>query len=73
MANSPAVCCAYECLRIVNYLSHATLVDIQTLLILGNVLSNNMNAGVAWSLLGIPPPRISNAVFPILMINRTDY
>jgi hypothetical protein len=29
------------------------LIDIQNLLVLGNVLSNNMNAGVAWSLLGI--------------------
>jgi hypothetical protein len=46
------VCCAYECLRIVNYLSHSTIVDIQCLLVLGNVISNNMNAGVAWALLG---------------------
>jgi hypothetical protein len=46
------VCCAYECLRIVNYLSHSTIVDIQNLLVLGNVISNNMNAGVAWALLG---------------------
>ncbi|KAF2120319.1 hypothetical protein BDV96DRAFT_567048 [Lophiotrema nucula] len=47
------VCCAYECLRIVNYLSHSTPFDIQNLLILGNVISNSMNAGVAWSLLGL--------------------
>ncbi|KAF2430302.1 hypothetical protein EJ08DRAFT_589314 [Tothia fuscella] len=47
------VCCAYECLRIVNYLSHSTIVDIQNLLVLGNVISNNMNAGVAWALLGL--------------------
>jgi hypothetical protein len=46
------VCCAYECLRIVNYLSHSTIVDIQNLVVLGNVISNNMNAGVAWALLG---------------------
>ena len=52
--NILTVCCAYECLRIINYLSHSTLVDIQNLLLLGNVISNNMNAGVAWSLLGIP-------------------
>lgn len=49
------VCCAYECLRTINYLAHSTLIDIQNLLILGNVISNNMNAGVAWSLLGISP------------------
>jgi len=47
-----AVCCAYECLRIINYLSCSQLEDIQNLLVLGNVLSNNMNAGVAWALLG---------------------
>lgn len=46
------VCCAYECLRIINYLSHSNLYDVQNLLVLGNVISNNMNAGVAWSLLG---------------------
>jgi hypothetical protein len=48
------VCCAYECLRFVNYLSRSTVVDIQNLLVLGNVISNNMDAGVAWSLLGTP-------------------
>jgi hypothetical protein len=47
------VCCAYECLRIVNYLSCADQQDIQTLLIIGNVLSNNMNPGIAWALLGM--------------------
>lgn len=47
-----AVCCAYECLRIINYLSCAQLDDIQNLLVLGNVISNSMNAGVAWALLG---------------------
>lgn len=46
------VCCAYECLRIVNYLSCCQLDDIQNLLVLGNVISNSMNAGVAWALLG---------------------
>jgi len=47
------VCCSFECLRLVNYLSNASLEVIQTMLILGNVLSNAMNAGVAWSLLGL--------------------
>lgn len=47
------VCCSFECLRFTNFLSHATLENIQTLLILGNVISNNMNAGVAWSLMGL--------------------
>jgi len=47
------VCCSFECLRFTNFLSHANLQNIQTLLILGNVISNNMNAGVAWSIMGI--------------------
>lgn len=47
------ICCSFECLRFTNFLSHATLESIQTLLILGNVISNNMNAGVAWSLMGL--------------------
>ncbi|KAF2271230.1 uncharacterized protein EI97DRAFT_463019 [Westerdykella ornata] len=47
------ICCSFECLRFTNFLSHATLETIQTLLIIGNVLSNNMNAGVAWSLMGL--------------------
>jgi hypothetical protein len=47
------VCCSFECLRFTNFLSHATLENIQTLLILGNVISNNMNAGVAWTLMGL--------------------
>lgn len=47
------VCCAYECLRIINYLSNANILDIENLLVLGNVISNNMNAGVTWSLLGM--------------------
>jgi hypothetical protein len=51
--DASVVCCAYECLRLVNYLSRSTLPDIQNLLVLGNVISNNMDAGVAWSLLGI--------------------
>lgn len=47
------VCCSFECLRLTNFFSHPSLETIQTLLILGNVISNNMNAGVAWSLLGL--------------------
>ncbi|KAL9092187.1 MAG: hypothetical protein Q9159_000946 [Coniocarpon cinnabarinum] len=46
-------CCSFECLRLVNYLSNASVDVVQTLLILGNVLSNTMNAGAAWVLLGM--------------------
>jgi hypothetical protein len=47
------ICCSFECLRFTNFLSQPTLETIQTLLILSNVISNNMNAGVAWALLGL--------------------
>ncbi|KAE9970453.1 hypothetical protein EG328_006280 [Venturia inaequalis] len=47
------VCCSFECLRLTNFLSNPSLENIQTLLILGNVISNTMNAGVAWALLGM--------------------
>ena len=47
------VCCSFECLRLINYFAHSNLEDIQNLLVLGNVISNNMNAGVAWSLMGL--------------------
>jgi hypothetical protein len=47
------VCCSFECLRMTNFLSNPSLENIQTLLVLGNVISNTMNAGVAWSLLGM--------------------
>ena len=53
LTSSVFVCCGFECLRLINYFAHANLDDIQNLLVLGNVISNNMNAGVAWSLLGI--------------------
>jgi hypothetical protein len=29
------------------------MLDLQNLLVLGNVISNNMDAGVVWSLLGM--------------------
>lgn len=47
------ICCAMECARFTNFLSRAKLETIQTLLVVQNVLSNNMNAGTAWSLLGL--------------------
>ncbi|PGH04992.1 hypothetical protein AJ80_08419 [Polytolypa hystricis UAMH7299] len=47
------VCCSYQCLRMTNFLSQPTLEAIQTLLIIGNVLSYNMNPGVSYILLGM--------------------
>ncbi|KAG8623289.1 hypothetical protein KVT40_008265 [Elsinoe batatas] len=47
------VCCSFECLRFTNFLSVPTLESIQALLVLGNVISNNMNAGTSWNLIGL--------------------
>lgn len=46
------VCCSYQCLRMTNFLSHPTIEAIQTLLVIGNVLSYNMNPGISYVLLG---------------------
>jgi hypothetical protein len=47
------VCCSYQCLRMCNFVSQPTLEAMKTLLIIGNVLSYNMNPGVSYVLLGI--------------------
>lgn len=46
------VCCSYQCLRMTNFLSQPTIEAIQTLLVIGNVLSYNMNPGISYVLLG---------------------
>ena len=48
-----AVCCAYQALRMANFLTHPSLNAIQTFLIVGNVLSYNMNPGVSYIFLGL--------------------
>lgn len=50
------VCCSYQCLRMTNFLSQPTIEAIQTLLVIGNVLSYNMNPGISYVLLGKPFP-----------------
>lgn len=47
------VCCSYQCLRMTNFLSQPSVEAIQTLLVIGNVLSYNMNPGVSYVLLGM--------------------
>ncbi|KAL1967194.1 hypothetical protein VTN77DRAFT_3485 [Rasamsonia byssochlamydoides] len=47
------VSCSYQCLRNGNFLSRPTVEAIQTLLILGDVLSYNMNPGVAYVTFGM--------------------
>ncbi|PYH96076.1 fungal-specific transcription factor [Aspergillus ellipticus CBS 707.79] len=47
------VSCSYHCLRMLNYVSQPSVEVIQTLLIIGSVLSYNMNAGASYTLLGM--------------------
>jgi hypothetical protein len=51
-----SVCCSYQCLRMCNFVSQPTLEAMKTLLIIGNVLSYNMNPGVSYVLLGTVDP-----------------
>ena len=51
-SNTTPVCCSYQCLRSTNFMSRPSIEAIQTLLIIGNVLSYNMNPGVSYILLG---------------------
>lgn len=51
-ADLDTVSCAYQCLRMLNYVSQPTVEVIQILLIISNVLSYNMNAGASYTLLG---------------------
>ncbi|KAJ5919856.1 hypothetical protein N7454_009691 [Penicillium verhagenii] len=53
MLTFDAVSCAYQCLRMLNYVSQPTVEVIQILLIISNVLSYNMNAGASYTLLGM--------------------
>ncbi|OAP55451.1 hypothetical protein AYL99_10424 [Fonsecaea erecta] len=47
------VCCAYECLRSTNYLGYPTLFDVQTMLVIADVMANSLDAGVAWCFEGL--------------------
>ncbi|RMZ80316.1 hypothetical protein DV738_g2883, partial [Chaetothyriales sp. CBS 135597] len=46
-------CCSYQALRMSNFLTHPCLETIQASLIISNVLSYNMNPGVAYIFLGM--------------------
>lgn len=52
-ADGRAVSCAYQCLRMLNYVSQPSVEVVQILLIIGNVLSYNMNAGASYTMLGM--------------------
>ncbi|RVX66451.1 hypothetical protein B0A52_09681 [Exophiala mesophila] len=47
------ICCSYQALRMSNFLTHPCIETIEASLIIGNVLSYNMNPGVAYIFLGM--------------------
>jgi hypothetical protein len=47
------ICCSFECLRLINFLSHPTEESLQTMLVFLNTLLNMYNAGVSWAMLGL--------------------
>jgi hypothetical protein len=46
-------CCSYQALRMANFMTHPNLETIEASLIIGNVLSYNMNPGVAYIFTGM--------------------
>ncbi|KAL7942743.1 hypothetical protein V8C42DRAFT_331790 [Trichoderma barbatum] len=46
-------CCAFQCLRLSNFISFPDIHTIQTLILLVNFLQNQANAGASWSILGL--------------------
>jgi hypothetical protein len=46
-------CCSYQALRMANFMTHPNLDTIEASLIIGNVLSYNMNPGVAYIFTGM--------------------
>lgn len=65
-ADGRAVSCAYQCLRMLNYVSQPSVEVIQILLIIGNVLSYNMNAGASYTMLGM-------GILPVFSLSLTCF
>ena len=53
LASRVFVCLSFQCLRLTNFFQRPSMQSIQTMLLIGNVLQNDMNPGVAWTLLGM--------------------
>ena len=52
LINTHAACCAFQCLRLSNFISFPDIATIQALILLVNFLQNQANAGASWSMLG---------------------
>ena len=53
LASRVFVCLSFQCLRLTNFFQRPSIQSIQTMLLIGNVLQNDMNPGIAWTLLGM--------------------
>lgn len=69
-ADISKVSCAYQCLRNGNFLSRPNMESIQTLLIIGDVLSYNMNPGIAYVTFGTLTTMIESHLSPCTCAKR---
>ena len=53
LASRVFVCLSFQCLRSTNFFQRPSVQSVQTMLLIGNVLQNDLNPGVAWTLLGL--------------------
>ena len=53
LASRVFVCLSFQCLRSTNFFQRPSVQNVQTMLLIGNVLQNDLNPGVAWTLLGL--------------------
>ena len=47
------VCLSFQCLRMTNFFQRPSIKSVQTMLLIGSVLQNDRNPGVAWTLMGM--------------------
>lgn len=53
LASRVFVCLSFQCLRMTNFFQRPSIKSVQTMLLIGNVLQNDRNPGVAWTLMGM--------------------
>ena len=53
LASRVFVCLSFQCLRMTNFFQRPSIESVQTMLLIGSVLQNDRNPGVAWTLMGM--------------------
>lgn len=53
LASRVFVCLSFQCLRMTNFFQRPSIKSVQIMLLIGNVLQNDRNPGVAWTLMGM--------------------